>query len=283
MIKVFKRIKEIRDFVEIARREGRSVGFVPTMGYLHEGHLSLVRCAKRENDVVVVSIFVNPTQFGPSEDYKDYPRDTERDIALLEREKVDAVFMPDVDEMYPDESLTQVHVNKLTEHLCGAKRKGHFDGVCLVVAKLFNIVNPHRAYFGKKDYQQLKVIERMVKDLNFPISIVPCPIVREKDGLAQSSRNIYLSEKERQDATCLYKSLKLAERLIKDGERNPEVIINEMKKFIMGFESVKKIDYIEVVDRETLQPVSKIEGKELIALAVYIGKARLIDNMEVFL
>ncbi len=281
MIKVFEKIKDIRAFVESAKREGKSVGFVPTMGYLHEGHLSLVRCARSENDVVVVSIFVNPTQFGPSEDYKDYPRDMERDISLLENEKVHAVFAPDVKEMYPEETLTTIHVEKLTEHLCGAKRKGHFDGVCLVVSKLFNIVNPDRAYFGKKDYQQYRVIERMVRDLNFPISVVPCPIIREEDGLAASSRNIYLSEKERKDATCLYKSLRLADKLIKNGEYNTKRIIDAMKEFIMGFESVRKIDYIEIVDKYTLEPVSEIKGRELIALAVYVGKARLIDNMEV--
>ncbi len=281
MIKVLKRISEAREFTDTARKEGKTVGFVPTMGYLHEGHLSLVRCARKENDVVVVSIFVNPTQFGPNEDFKDYPRDIKRDMALLEKENVDAVFLPDTEEMYPEKPLTTVHVNKLTEYLCGAKREGHFDGVCLVVAKLFNIVNPHRAYFGKKDYQQYRVIERMVKDLNFDVEIVPCPIVREKDGLAMSSRNVYLSDRERKDAVCLYQSLKLADRLIKNGERDASVIVEKMKAFISGFESVKKIDYIDVVDKYTLQPVFRIKGRELIALAVYVGKARLIDNMEV--
>ena len=283
MIKVIKKIPELRDFLRSVRKEGMTVGFVPTMGYLHDGHLSLVRCARKENDVVVVSIFVNPTQFGPNEDFKDYPRDFDRDVNLLEREHVDVVFAPDTEDMYPEPSLTVIHVKKLTEHLCGARREGHFDGVCLVVTKLFNIVQPDKAYFGKKDYQQYRVIERMTKDLNFDIEIVPCPIVREKDGLAMSSRNVYLTEKERKDATCLYKSLKLADKLIKGGVRDASVIVDEMRKFILGFESVKKIDYIEIVDKYTLQPVSDIKGRELIALAVYIGKARLIDNMEVAL
>ncbi len=281
MIRIFRRIQKIRDFVDSVKNQGKTVGFVPTMGYLHEGHLSLVRCARQENDVVVVSIFVNPTQFGPDEDFKDYPRDFKRDVSLLKKENVDVVFAPDIAEMYPEPSLTTVHVKKLTQHLCGAKRKGHFDGVCLVVSKLFNIVRPHRAYFGKKDYQQYRVIERMVKDLNFDLEIVPCPIVREKDGLAMSSRNVYLTERERKDAVCLYRSLKLADELIKSGVRDVCVIVEKMRKFILGFESVEKIDYIEVVDKYTLEPVTEIKGRELIALAVYIGKARLIDNMEV--
>ncbi len=282
-IRVINTVREMQAYSDELRGQGRSIGFVPTMGYLHEGHLSLVRCAKRENDVTVVSIYVNPTQFGPNEDFRDYPRDLERDLKLLEKEGVDTVFAPSNKEMYPDMSLTTVHVDKLTEGLCGARRPGHFDGVCLVVSKLFNIVKPHRAYFGKKDYQQFRVIERMVNDLNFDVDIVPCPIVREKDGLAMSSRNIYLSDKEREDATCLYRSLLLAMDLIKNGERNVVNIKDRMAEFINGFGSVKKIDYIEIVDKYTLEPAREIQGNELIALAVYIGRARLIDNMEVLL
>ena len=280
-IKVISTVNKMQELADTLRGEGKKIGFVPTMGYLHEGHLSLVRCARSENDVVIVSIYVNPTQFGPNEDYRDYPRDVNRDLSLLEREGVDFAFVPPDSEMYPEKSLTSVHVSKLTEGLCGAKRPGHFDGVCLVVSKLFNIVKPHRAYFGKKDYQQYRVIERMVKDLNFDVEIIPCPIVREKDGLAMSSRNVYLSENERKDATCLYKSLQLAMQLIKNGERDASLIKRKMEEFISGFESVKKIDYIEIVDKYTLEPVDKIKGRELIALAVYVGRARLIDNMEV--
>lgn len=279
--KVIKTVKEMQKVADELRGSGRSIGFVPTMGYLHEGHLSLVRCARSENDVTVVSIYVNPAQFGPTEDYKEYPRDVGRDLKLLENEGVDFAFVPSDEEMYPEEVLTNVHVRKLTAGLCGAKRPGHFDGVCLVVSKLFNIVKPHKAYFGKKDYQQYRVIERMVKDLNFDVQIVPCPIVREKDGLAMSSRNVYLSPKERRDATSLYRSLLLAQELIKNGERDVKVIKKKMEEFLKRFESIRKIDYIEVVDKYTLQPVHEINGRELIAIAVYIGKARLIDNMEV--
>ncbi len=279
--KVIKTVNKMQKVADELRRNGRSIGFVPTMGYLHEGHLSLVRCARSENDVTVVSIYVNPTQFGPTEDYKEYPRDVERDLKLLENEGVDFAFIPSDEEMYPEEVLTNVHVRKLTEGLCGARRPGHFDGVCLVVSKLFNIVKPHKAYFGKKDYQQYRVIERMVKDLNFDIQVVPCPIVREKDGLAMSSRNIYLSPKERRDATSLYRSLLLAQELIKNGERDVEVIKKKMEEFLKKVESIRKIDYIEIVDKYTLQPAIEISGRELIAIAVYVGKARLIDNLEV--
>ncbi len=279
--KVIKTVNKMQKIADELRRNGRSIGFVPTMGYLHEGHLSLVRCARSENDVTVVSIYVNPTQFGPTEDYKEYPRDVERDLKLLENEGVDFAFIPSDEEMYPEEVLTNVHVRKLTDGLCGARRPGHFDGVCLVVSKLFNIVKPHKAYFGKKDYQQYRVIERMVKDLNFDIQVVPCPIVREKDGLAMSSRNIYLSPKERRDATSLYRSLLLAQELIKNGERDVEVIKKKMEEFLKKVESIRKIDYIEIVDKYTLQPAIEISGRELIAIAVYVGKARLIDNLEV--
>jgi pantoate--beta-alanine ligase len=280
-MEVLKNPQEVQSLSDRLRKEGKIIGFVPTMGYLHEGHLSLVRRSRSECGVTIVSIFVNPTQFGPGEDYGRYPRDEERDLKLLSRLNVDYVFMPSVEDMYPDGYSTYVEEISLSRYLCGAKRPGHFRGVCTVVTKLFNIVKPHRAYFGKKDYQQFRIIERMVRDLNMEVEIVPCEIVREPDGLAMSSRNVYLSPEERKEAVCLYKSLELAKELIKKGERSPESIKAEMEKFILSHKSVKKIDYIEIVDKFTLEPVSEIKGNELIALAVFIGKARLIDNTEV--
>jgi len=253
------------------------------MGYLHEGHLSLMKCARKENDVVVISIFVNPTQFVPGEDYERYPRDEEGDIKKAKEVGVDIVFIPDVKDMYPDGYSTYVEEKVLSAGLCGARRPGHFKGVTTIVAKLFNIVKPHRAYFGKKDYQQLRVIERMARDLNFDIEIIGCPIVREPDGLAMSSRNVYLSQEERKSALCLYKSLLLAQNMIKKGEKKPAIIKKAMEEFILKHPHVKKIDYIEIVDRYTLQPADKLTGNELIALAVFVGPARLIDNMEVSL
>ena len=282
-MKIIKKITEMQKIANDLRKQSKSIGFVPTMGYLHEGHLSLMRCARKENDVVVISIFVNPTQFAPGEDYERYPRDEEGDIRKAKEVGVDIVFIPDVKDMYSDDHSTYVEEKVLSAGLCGAKRPGHFKGVTTIVAKLFNIVKPHRAYFGKKDYQQLRVIERMVRDLNFDIEIIGCPIVREPDGLAMSSRNVYLSQEERKSALCLYKSLLLAQNMIKNGERNPEIIKKAMEEFILKHPHVKKIDYIEIVDKYTLKPVDKLRGNELIALAVFVGPARLIDNMEVSL
>jgi len=282
-MKIIKKIAEMQKIANDLRQQGKSIGFVPTMGYLHEGHLSLMKCARKENDVVVISIFVNPTQFVPGEDYERYPRDEEGDIKKAKEVGVDIVFIPDVKDMYPDGYSTYVEEKVLSAGLCGARRPGHFKGVTTIVAKLFNIVKPHRAYFGKKDYQQLRVIERMARDLNFDIEIIGCPIVREPDGLAMSSRNVYLSQEERKSALCLYKSLLLAQNMIKKGERNPAIIKKAMEEFILKHPHVKKIDYIEIVDRYTLQPVDKLTGNELIALAVFVGPARLIDNMEVSL
>jgi len=282
-MKIIKKIAEMQKIANDLRQQGKSIGFVPTMGYLHEGHLSLMKCARKENDVVVISIFVNPTQFVPGEDYERYPRDEEGDIKKAKEVGVDIVFIPDVKDMYPDGYSTYVEEKVLSAGLCGARRPGHFKGVTTIVAKLFNIVKPHRAYFGKKDYQQLRVIERMARDLNFDIEIIGCPIVREPDGLAMSSRNVYLSQEERKSALCLYKSLLLAQNMIKKGERNPTIIKKAMEEFILKHPHVKKIDYIEIVDRYTLQPVDKLTGNELIALAVFVGPARLIDNMEVSL
>lgn len=209
---VVQKIQEMKEIAKKLKKEGKSIGFVPTMGYLHEGHLSLVRLSKQQNDITIMSIFVNPIQFGPNEDYDRYPRDFERDKSLAEKEGVDYIFYPSVEEMYPEDFKTVVSVKKITEIMCGKSRPGHFDGVATVVLKLFNIVNPDRAYFGQKDAQQLAVIKQMVKDLNLDVEIVPCPIVREQDGLAMSSRNVYLSEEERKSATVLYRALNLAKR-----------------------------------------------------------------------
>jgi pantoate--beta-alanine ligase len=270
-------IAEMQRIASRLRREGKTLGVVPTMGYFHEGHLSLMRRARAECDVVIVTLFVNPTQFGPHEDFASYPRDFERDCQLAEAKGVDILFAPTAEAMYPDGYETTVTVEKLTQPLCGASRPGHFRGVTTIVAKLFNVTQPHRAYFGLKDYQQCKVIEKMVKDLNFDITIVPCPIVREPDGLAMSSRNAYLSPAERQAALVLNRALRYAERLVNDGERDMRIVHVAVWAMVSA-EPLTQIDYIAVVDAETLQPVEKIEQKTLVALAVKIGRARLIDN-----
>jgi len=270
-------IAEMKKIVNDILKSGKSIGFVPTMGYLHKGHLSLVEAARKENDVVVVSIFVNPTQFGPNEDYSRYPRDLERDLRLLEPIGVDYVFNPSVEEMYPAMYSTYVEEVELSKYLCGASRPGHFRGVCTVVTKLFNIVKPMKAYFGQKDAQQFRVLKRMVRDLNMDVEMIEMPIVREEDGLAMSSRNVYLNPEERKEATRLYKSLLKAKELIESGERDVQKIKSEMLKILDH--PLLKVDYVEVVDEETLRPVEKIERKVIVALAVFVGKARLIDNM----
>lgn len=275
-------VEKVKEMMELSKgwyKEGKSVGFVPTMGYLHEGHLSLVKRAREENEIVVVSIFVNPTQFGPNEDYNRYPRDLKRDLKLLEPYKVDVVFHPSVEEMYPEGYKTYVEVVDITERLCGKSRPGHFRGVTTVCTKLFNIVRPTRAYFGKKDFQQLVVIKRMVEDLNMDIEIVPMPIVREPDGLAMSSRNTYLNEEERKAATCLYRALKKAQELFENGERDPQKLKGEITRIIES-EKLAVIDYVEVVDPENFLPVDKLTEGTLVALAVKIGAARLIDNTQ---
>ncbi|WP_089322679.1 pantoate--beta-alanine ligase [Desulfurobacterium atlanticum] len=277
-MRVIRTVKEMKGVVRAFKRVGKSIGFVPTMGYLHEGHLSLVRAAKKENDLVVMSIFVNPIQFAPGEDFERYPRDEKRDFNLAEKEGVDIVFVPSVKEMYPRKNLTFVEVEEITQYLCGGKRPGHFKGVTTVVTKLFNIVMPDRAYFGKKDFQQFKVIKRMVEDLNMDVEVVGCPIVREKDGLALSSRNIYLTEKERESALALYKSLLLARKLIEEGETSAERIKEKMKEFILSFPHVKNVDYVEIVDQDSFKSVEYVKERDLIALAVFVGDARLIDN-----
>jgi pantoate--beta-alanine ligase len=253
-------------------------GFVPTMGYLHEGHLSLVRRARAENDRVAVSIFVNPTQFGPHEDYARYPRDLERDLRLLEPLGVDLVFVPSVEEMYPPGFQTWVIVEEVSRPLEGASRPGHFRGVAMVVAKLFNILQPDRAYFGQKDAQQTVVIRRMVQDLNIPVEIVICPTVREPDGLAMSSRNTYLNPEERRAATVLFRALQAAKARYEAGERDAERLREAMREVIRA-EPLARIDYVSVAHPETLQELERVEGPALLSLAVYIGTTRLIDNL----
>ncbi|HIU57889.1 MAG TPA: pantoate--beta-alanine ligase [Candidatus Ornithomonoglobus merdipullorum] len=276
MIPVVKTIDEIREYVNKWHKEGLSVGLVPTMGYLHEGHKSLIDRAVSENDRVVVSDFVNPTQFGPNEDLEAYPRDIERDAALCESAGAAVVFNPEPEEMY-DNALTTVSVDKITKVLCGKTRPVHFAGVCTVVSKLFNIVKPDRAYFGQKDAQQLIVVKKMVKDLNFDIEIVGCPIVREADGLAKSSRNTYLNAEERKAALCLSRGLSAGRKLIENGERSAEAVKNVVRGEIEK-EQLAKIDYVEAVNAETLDNAETAEAPLLVAVAVYIGKTRLIDN-----
>lgn len=262
-----------------ARRDlAGTVGFVPTMGYLHEGHLSLVRRSRAENDFTVVSIFVNPTQFGPHEDYDRYPRDMERDLSLLEKERVDIVFAPSVEEMYPSDFGTWVNVTGITEKLEGASRPGHFRGVTTVVTKLFNIVEPTRAYFGQKDAQQALVIKKMVRDLNMNLEIVVAPTVREPDGLAMSSRNVYLNPEERQAATVLYRALCLARELYEQGERNAETLRRRMRELIEA-EPRARIDYVSIASLDNLEELDRIDRPALVSLAVFLGPARLIDNI----
>ena len=271
-------VKTISQFRQLRRQVTGSVGFVPTMGYLHEGHLSLVRQARAENSTVVASIFVNPTQFGPAEDFRTYPRDFARDLALLGKEKTDIVFAPSEQEMYPATFSTWVDVERITERLEGACRPGHFRGVATVVAKLFNIVAATKAYFGQKDAQQALVIKRMVADLNMNTEIVVVPTVRESDGLAMSSRNTYLKPEERQAATVLFKALSLAKALCQDGEKDTEKIRQQMASLIQK-EPLAQIDYVSIADAETLEELKIIDRQALALLAVRMGKTRLIDNM----
>lgn len=271
------KIKDVRERVNAWKREGLTVGFVPTMGYLHEGHKSLMQAARANNDKVVVSVFVNPMQFGPNEDLESYPRDFEKDCALCESVGVDLIFHPEPEEMYADGFCSYVDMNGLTTELCGKSRPIHFRGVQTVVLKLFNIVKPDRAYFGQKDAQQLAVIRRMVKDLNVDTEIVGCPIVREADGLAKSSRNTYLNPDERKAALILSRSLKLGRELIENGETDSNAVIKAITDSI-NTEPLAKIDYVDVVDFDTITPVDKIGKSVLVAIAVYIGKTRLIDN-----
>ena len=276
-MKIVKTIEEVRNITSQWRAEGMSVGLVPTMGFLHEGHKSLIDRAVSENDRVVVSDFVNPTQFGPSEDLEAYPRDINRDAELCEKAGAALIFHPEPSEMYYDDCEAYVNINSLSDELCGKSRPIHFKGVCTVVSKLFNIVKPDRAYFGQKDAQQLAIIKRMVRDLNFDVQIVGCPIIREADGLAKSSRNTYLGSEERKAALILSKAVKLGEDMAKSGENDAEKIVSKMRELI-NTEPMARIDYVEAVDAISIKPVKKMDGAVLVAMAVYIGKTRLIDN-----
>ncbi len=273
-----KIIEKIDDMIRLRSQLAEPVGFVPTMGYFHEGHLSLVRQARAENPLVAVSIFVNPTQFGPQEDFSSYPRDPQRDLDLLEKEQVDIVFMPPVAEMYPPQFNSRVEVTKATERLEGASRPGHFRGVTTVCAKLFNIVQPTRVYFGQKDAQQAIVIKKMVLDLNMNLEIVTLPTVREPDGLAMSSRNTYLNPQERQAALVLYQALTLAQQLWSQGEKNAQTIRQQMTEVIQK-QPLAKIDYVSIADAETLDELDTVKPPALVSLAVKIGSTRLIDNV----
>ena len=275
-MKIVGTVKEVREQVKEWKKQGLSVGFVPTMGYLHEGHKSLMDAARKGNDKVVVSISVNPTQFGPTEDLATYPRDLDHDAALCESAGVDLIFHPEAEEMYEKDFCSFVDMTGLTEGLCGKTRPIHFRGVCTVVNKLFNIVTPDHAYFGQKDGQQLAVIKRMVRDLNMDIEIVGCPIVREEDGLAKSSRNTYLSPEERKAALILSKTVALGKELAKT-EKDANKVVEAMKKNIET-EPLAKINYVEAVDALSMAPVEQLEGACMLAMAVYIGKTRLIDN-----
>ena len=277
-MKITGKINEVRNQVKEWRKEGLTVGLVPTMGYLHEGHQSLIKRAVAENDRVVVSIFVNPMQFGPTEDLESYPRDLKADSKLCEETGASLIFNPEPEEMYEEGFCSFVDMTGLTNALCGLSRPVHFRGVCTVVNKLFNIVKPDRAYFGEKDAQQLAVIKRMVKDLNMDIEIVGCPIIREADGLAKSSRNTYLGEKEREAALILSKSIFMGKKMVEDGERDAEKVKKAMRDLI-NTEPLADIDYVEIVDVNTMKSMEKISGEILCAIAVNIGgKARLIDN-----
>ena len=274
-MQVTKTVEETRKQIKQWKKEGKTIGLVPTMGFLHEGHASLIRKCREQNDIVVVSDFVNPTQFGPNEDLEAYPRDFERDSKLCESLGADLIFAPSPEDMYHDPHAF-VSIDTLSETLCGKTRPIHFKGVCTVVTKLFHIVAPDRAYFGEKDAQQLAIIRKMVKDLNFDIEIVGCPIVREEDGLAKSSRNTYLNDKERQVALCLSRAVKTGKEVIYTGADAKEVL-NPMKAIIEA-EPLARIDYVMMVDALTMQPIEKADRDVLVAMAVYIGKTRLIDN-----
>ncbi|MBS3734191.1 MAG: pantoate--beta-alanine ligase [Phycisphaerae bacterium] len=274
-------IADVRRVIGTPRAAGRSVGFVPTMGALHAGHAALIDRARAETGCVVVSIFVNPTQFGPGEDYDSYPRCEREDLAVCEAHGADVVFAPSVEEMYPRRSLTTVHVDRLSETLCGADRPGHFDGVCTVVAKLLNIVAPDRAYFGAKDYQQATILRRMVSDLNVPVELVVCPTVREPDGLAVSSRNRYLSAEQRRQAPALHAALQQAAAMIRRDAPPAETVIEAVRAALADGAPDGTIDYVRVVDPETLEDVQRTDRPVVIALAVRLGSARLIDNLRV--
>lgn len=275
-MKIVETIQEVREQVKEWKKQGLSVGFVPTMGYLHEGHQSLMKAARKENDKVVVSIFVNPMQFGPTEDLAEYPRDLDRDAALCETVGVDLIFHPEPEEMYPDDFCTYVDMSGLTEGLCGKTRPVHFRGVCTVVNKLFHIVTPDRAYFGQKDGQQLAVVKRMVRDLNMDVQVIGCPIIREEDGLAKSSRNTYLSLEERKAALILSRTIAFGKKMA-ETEKDAAKVLAAMREMIES-EPLAKIDYVEAVDAFSMKHTDRLDHECMLAIAVYIGNTRLIDN-----
>ncbi|ELJ8894076.1 pantoate--beta-alanine ligase [Campylobacter upsaliensis] len=275
-MQIINDIKDLKNIIKKWKNQGLSIGYVPTMGYLHEGHLSLIKKASK-NDKIIVSIFVNPMQFGINEDLATYPRDLERDAKLCENEGVAVLFTPSVEQMYPKGFSSYVDMNSLTDKLCGAKREGHFRGVCTILMKFFHLITPNVAYFGQKDAQQCAVVKHMVEDLNLDLEIEICPIIREKDGLAKSSRNVYLNEAERKAALVLSRAIFLGENLIKKGERESKIILQAMREELQK-ESLARIDYIELVNPKTMEHLERIEDSALGALAVYIGKTRLIDN-----
>src|SRR5437867_1925574 len=277
-MQIFKTIREMRAACSLAKGGGQRLGLVPTMGALHEGHLSLIRAAREQCDVVAASIFVNPTQFGPTEDFDKYPRSFERDCEILEREAVDLLFAPTVEEMYPEGIATWVTVEGLSDKLCGKARPGHFRGVTTVVAKLFQIVQPDAAFFGQKDAAQLAIIRRMVRDLNFAVEIVACPVVREPDGLAMSSRNAYLDPQQRRAAPVLYRSLMKIQEVFQQGERRTQKLIDAGKRSIADEPSVR-LDYLEIVDPDTLDGAEEVSKTALVAVAAFVGSTRLIDNL----
>ena len=271
-------VLKTRRAVNLAKKKGKTIGFVPTMGALHRGHLSLIKTARSQCDFLAVSIFVNPIQFGPAEGLEHYPRNFQKDTRLLKKEGVDLVFHPSAKAVYPDNFSSLVGEQDLSNYLCGRSRPGHFQGVCTVVSKLFNIIGPDIVYFGQKDYQQAKIIQRLIQDLNFSIKIKILPIIRDKNGLALSSRNRYLTSQQRRDALLLYQALKLAKKRLSQGQVAPGVITRAMRRLISSVKSAN-VDYLEIVDAESLKKVKKIKGKILVALAVYVGRTRLIDNI----
>ncbi|MED3660654.1 pantoate--beta-alanine ligase [Ureibacillus sp. FSL K6-8385] len=277
-MEVVKTIAELKDIVRKVKSEGKTIGLVPTMGYLHEGHMALAKAAREENDFVIMSIFVNPTQFGPNEDYESYPRDLERDKKIAESVGVDVVFAPSVEEMYPTDGGIRIHAGRQATILCGASRPGHFDGVLQVVTKLFHIAEPTRAYFGQKDAQQVAIVTTLVRDYNFPLEIRTVPIVREEDGLAKSSRNVYLSEQERKEAPAIYQALKLAKEEFLNS-KDAEKAVQKAKDYILSNTASGRIDYVELLSYPDLKPIDEKTDQFLLAAAVYIGKTRLIDNI----
>ncbi|NQU95221.1 MAG: pantoate--beta-alanine ligase [Candidatus Omnitrophica bacterium] len=278
-MKIIKKVDKMKTYAKIMKKENKLIGFIPTMGYLHEGHLSLMRTARKQTDTVITSIFVNPLQFGPDEDFKKYPRNIKKDEELARQCGVDVMFYPENEDMYPEGFATYINVEGLTEGLCGKSRAGHFRGVTTVVMKLFEIVKPDIAYFGQKDAQQAFVIKKMIEDLRMDITMKIMPIAREESGLAMSSRNAYLTKPEKKEAGILFTSLKLAEESVNSGEKDPKKIIKKMRDSISASSASAKIDYISIVDTKSLKEVRDISGEVLIALAVFIGKTRLIDNI----